>query len=372
MQNSFPFNIGDVARLCDIPIKKTKGNEYVDCPFCGKKKKLNINFDKNQYRCPRCNNGGSMLKLYSETTGFRGSNGEIVAKIKEELGIDSDTFIPQTKSQKADKDDTQNEELIVDFEKMKRWDKVYRAFLSKLHLGEIHRQKLLHDRYMDAKDVERFMFKSVPVFGYKYICQQLVDEGYNLNGVGGFYYDVDGWNIQMNPKVTGYIIPIWNYFGYIEGLQVRLDRPFNKYKYHLISSDGQKMGTKTPAVPFYVGGKRQSHTLFLTEGFFKAAIPNKIFGYNIMALPGVNNQKEFERLIPYLKKDGITKIKECFDSDYRTNKNVADAKALLKALVEENGFAYESFEWDSQMGKGIDDYAIYRLKEYVRCQKEQK
>lgn len=362
--NSFPFNIGDVARLCDIPIKKTKGNEYVDCPFCGKKRKMNLNYEKNQYRCPRCNEGGSMLKLYSQIKGIEGSNGEIVAKIKEELGIDSDTFVPQAKSQKPVP--SEEEQLVVDFEKMKRCDTVYRAFLAKLGLGEIHRKKLKAERYMNSKDVERFMFKSVPVFGYKYICQQLINEGYTLEGVGGFYYDEDGWNIAMNPKLTGYIIPVWNFFGLIEGLQVRLDKPFGKYKYHLISSDGYEKGTKTTAVPFYVKGNRLSKTLFITEGFFKAAIPNKVFGYSFMALPGVNNQKELARLISYIKESGVTHITECFDADFRTNENVADAKATLKKLILDNGFTYETFVWDEEKGKGIDDFALSTLKEYVQ------
>lgn len=356
--SSFPFSIGDVAQLCDIPIKKKKGNEYVDCPFCGKKKKMNINFQKNQYRCPRCNNGGSMLKLYASIKGIEGSNGEIVAKIKEELGLENDTFIPNTSKKFNDT----KEELVVDFERMKQWDTVYRAFLSKLGLGEYHKRILYKDRFMEPKDIERFLFKSAPIFGCKTICKELVKEGYLLEGVGGFYYDNDGWNLAI-PHMTGYIIPVWNYFGCIQGLQLRLDKSQGKYKYHLISSDGYYKGTKTPAVPFYTKGKRQSNTLFLTEGFFKAAIPNKIFGYNIMALTGVNNQKEFERLIPYIKKNGITKITECFDADYRTNPNVASAKEALKELIEKSGLIYESFTWDSKMGKGLDDFALTRLKE---------
>lgn len=359
MLNSFPFNIGDVAQLCDIPIKKNKGNEYVDCPFCGKKRKMNINYEKNQYRCPRCNNGGSMLKLYSQIKGIEGSNGEIVEKIKEELGIDSDTFVPQVTAKKAVT--SEEEQLVVDFDKMKRWDTVYRAFLSKLGLGEIHRNKLKNDRFMGAEDVERFMFKSVPVFGYKYICKQLINEGYTLEGVGGFYYDVDGWNIAMNPKLTGYIIPVWNFFGFIEGLQVRLDKPFGKYKYHLISSDGYKKGTKTTTIPFFVKGNVENTTLVLSEGFFKAAIPNKIYGYSVLALNGVNSQKEFKRIIPYIKKAGYKTILEAFDADYVNNPNVAKAKDDIKNIIIDNGFNYRTHQWDISKGKGLDDFALNHL-----------
>ena len=53
-----------------------------------------------------------MLKLYSQIKGIEGSNGEIVVKIKEELGIDSDTFIPQSKVQKSVP--SEEEQLVVD------------------------------------------------------------------------------------------------------------------------------------------------------------------------------------------------------------------------------------------------------------------
>ena len=42
MSYDFPFTLRDVAELCGIPTSTTKDNEYVTCPFCGKKKKMNI------------------------------------------------------------------------------------------------------------------------------------------------------------------------------------------------------------------------------------------------------------------------------------------------------------------------------------------
>ena len=42
MSYDFPFTLRDVAELCGIPTSTTKDNEYVTCPFCGKKKKMNL------------------------------------------------------------------------------------------------------------------------------------------------------------------------------------------------------------------------------------------------------------------------------------------------------------------------------------------
>lgn len=351
---SFPFGIRDICNLCGITVKAQNKSEYVTCPFCGKPKKLNINFERNQYRCPRCGESGSMLKLYATLKGFVGkSNGEIVAEIKKELNI-GDNYTPFNNPIEPKK----AEPLTIDFEKMNRTDLVYRAFLSQLGLGFIHRQKLKEDRHMSDIDINRFMFRSVPLFGYKHICKSLIDKGFQLEGIGGFYWDVDGWNIAINPKITGYIIPVWNYFNKIAGIQIRMDNPMNGYKYHLVSSSDYPQGTSTKTEPFYIAGTRKKDTLIVSEGFFKAAIPNKFFAYNCMALFGVNNQKEFERLIPFLKEDGIKNVVEAFDADFKTNNNVRTAKKKFKDLVVNNGFNYSTFEWDISQGKGLDDYVL--------------
>lgn len=361
--SDFPFGIEDVARTLGFSVKGKSQvkSEYINCPFCGKKKKLNLNYSKDQFRCPACNVGGSMLKLYSLCSGFEGTNGEIVAKIKEDLGIDS----YNSKHFHSTSQPPVQESLNVDFQEMEHWDKVYRALLGKLGLGDIHYKRLRSERHMSDEEISRYMFKSVPLLSYTRICSELIAEGYDLEGVGGFYYDEEAksWNIAMNPKITGYIIPVWNFFGKIQGLQVRLDKPFGSYKYHLISSDDYPKGTKTTAVPFFVKGEhpRKAQTLVVTEGFFKAAISNQIFGCDVMALFGVNNQKEFERLIPYIKKRGYTKIVEAFDADYVKNENVANAKKAFAKICVENGFELQEFSWDISKGKGLDDFALWSL-----------
>lgn len=65
-------------------------------------------------------------------------------------------------------------------------------------------------------------------FGYKGICERLISEGYNLEGVPGFYLDANRWTVNINSNTTGIIVPAHNIFGYIDSLQIRLDRPFGK------------------------------------------------------------------------------------------------------------------------------------------------
>lgn len=87
-------------------------------------------------------------------------------------------------------------------------------------------------------------------FGYKGICERLISEGYNLEGVPGFYLDANRWTVNINSNTTGIIVPAHNIFGYIDSLQIRLDRPFGKQKYIWISSDGEPHGTKASATAF--------------------------------------------------------------------------------------------------------------------------
>ena len=81
-----------------------------------------------------------------------------------------------------------------------------------------------------------------------------------------------------------------------------------------------------------------------------------------MALPGVNNQKEFLRIIPAIKQAGYKNIIEAFDADFRINEDVARAKEVLKKLIIENGLNYSQFEWELKDGKGLDDYALSYLR----------
>lgn len=357
MANDFPFTISSVAYLCGI---KTKGgsrkSEYVDCPFCGRRKKMNFNYEKNVFHCPACGEGGHMLALYSKLKGLSLSNGEITAMIKDELNISDDTPEKQIKKEKPKRtNDIINTQIDVD--RMKHLDCVYRAFLNKLCLSDMHKQKL-YDRQLTDDDIKLWQFRSVPILGYKSICKELIEENYILEGVPGFYLDVDKWNVNFNPKMTGIIVPTFNILGYIEGLQVRLDRPFGKTKYMWLTSDGKYKGTGAKAIPFFVKGTRRNDTLVITEGAFKAIIPNKVWGYSILGIAGVNNQKELFKIIPIIKKMGYTKIVEAFDADYRFNESVKKAKETLKCMLTEQGFAYSSFEWDYAEGKGLDDYAI--------------
>lgn len=364
MSNDFPFTLRDVAYLCGISTDFTKENEYITCPFCGRKKKMNLKYSTGQYNCPACGEGGHMLRLYAKLNGMEDkTNAEITFAIKKELGI-TDSFASTVYKNSVNVNITKVKKQIVraSIDESKRIDKIYRDFLDKLSLSEMHYKNLIN-RGLNDRDIQKWKFKSVPMFGYKRIAEELIDKGHDLNGVGGFYKDADRWTVNINSKMTGIIIPAWNIDGLIEGLQIRLDVPFGKCKYLWISSAGKCSGTGTKATPFFAKGLRRNDTLVITEGAFKAIIPSKIFGYSVLGIPGVNNQTEIKKIIPQIKKMGYKKIVEAFDADFRFNENVKSAKTKLKEMMESFGFEYDTFVWDYSKGKGLDDFAVNSLKE---------
>ena len=93
--SDFPFTIEQIALdLLNLKERHRGAVSFdVDCPFCGKRGKMNINTRKNTYRCNICDDGskgskssGGMLDLYANVMG--GMNlSEAYREICEQLGI---------------------------------------------------------------------------------------------------------------------------------------------------------------------------------------------------------------------------------------------------------------------------------------------
>ena len=59
MNEVFPFDISDIVFLLNLKIRRKNQTSWdCDCPFCGKEGKLNINLEKNVFRCNKCGEGG--------------------------------------------------------------------------------------------------------------------------------------------------------------------------------------------------------------------------------------------------------------------------------------------------------------------------
>lgn len=71
MNEVFPFDISDIVFLLNLKIRRKNQTSWdCDCPFCGKEGKLNINLEKNVFRCNKCGEGGGQIQLYSKVYGL--------------------------------------------------------------------------------------------------------------------------------------------------------------------------------------------------------------------------------------------------------------------------------------------------------------
>jgi len=79
----FPFCMSDIVGLLNLTIRRKHASSIdVDCPFCNHKKGiLNINLEKNVYRCNYCDKHGGMLSLYGSCYNL--SNQESYIRIVE-------------------------------------------------------------------------------------------------------------------------------------------------------------------------------------------------------------------------------------------------------------------------------------------------
>lgn len=238
--SGFNYDITDVVHLLQLRVRhKNSSSMDVNCPFCGETKgKMNVNLQKNVFRCNRCDASGGMLELYGRLHGV--SSAEANRQIREALGKGE----YRTNYQVAPKKEPVvifNAEL-ADADVI---DRTYQEMLSLLTLNDKH-QEDLKKRGLTEEQIEIQRYRSVPLFGIKNMVQKLLESGQTVKGVPGFYEDQDGkWTINFSSKNSGILIPIQSPEGKIQGFQIRLDQVMEGRKYIWLSSVKFKNGVSS-------------------------------------------------------------------------------------------------------------------------------
>ena len=159
-----------------------------------------------------------------------------------------------------------------------------------------------------------------------------------------------------------------------------LDDGDNKCRY--ITSSNWNYGTKSVpkchfACDFYpdFDGERVPYfkdgIVLVTEGVIKADIIHLMTGYSVIALPGVNNRKDLLSKFDFLKLLGVETIVNMFDTDEKTNKQVADHSAKFRTEILNAGFIYKRATWNdvcpesNKLLKGYDDYLMYKHRHII-------
>jgi hypothetical protein len=247
---------------------------------------------------------------------------------------------------------------------------IYSALLGRLGLSPARRDGLLA-RGLDAKSIAAGEYRDTPTREEGDGIARLL-EPLGLAGVPGFYFR-GGW--RMVGCFPGTFVPYRDAQGLIRGLSYRLDVPLvnekgkAKAKYLWLSSDpeatfedgGQKYprGTKLTPPLHFAGAARlnSAREVCLTEGALKADVASHLLGVPIIAAGGVSQwgggfAANFKRHFP------AARATICFDSDWRSNKDVRHALEKLMADLRDAGARYVVRSWPRHEAKGIDDLAL--------------
>ncbi len=343
----------DVVSLLGLPTPSGgRSSFYVQCPCCDdspRNRHLNVNLKKEVFRCPKCGVHGGMFDLYSLYTG--------IPRDKARNAIMDKVFPsekPVIKRQVTVPEPMTIESPLADIETRHA---TYTALLSLLSLANDHITNL-KNRGISDNDIKRLGYKSTPVFGMSSIAGQLLDKGFTLAGVPGFYMDEnDKWVFVLEQR--GILIPVRDRYGRIQGLQIRRDNA-EKRKFRWVSSVERKCGCGSTSWVHIAGPIRP--VMLLTEGPMKADVIYALSGLSVIAVPGVNALKSLKPVLEDLKAEGLTTIKTAFDMDLLCNFHVKDGYNALMSLLNEMGFKYMTYLWNPYY-KGLDDYIYHIFKE---------
>ena len=355
--SGFDYGILDVVQV--LHLRKRRGN-YYDCPFCGETHgKLNINVEKNVFRCNRCDASGGMLKLYADLHNVT------LSEANQQI----------------------REAELAPIEEIHR---TYQRMLSMLTLNRKH-QEDLQRRGLKPEQIEAQRYRSVPLFGMKKLVKRLAEEGYMVKGVPGFYRDTDGnWTINFKAENSGILIPIVSLDGFIQGFQIRVDHVTDTKKYIWLSSVNYDQGVSSGS-PVHVIGDLAAERVYLTEGALKGTIAHYLSGATFVCVAGVNQYRNLKPVLERMKGYGMKQLLEAYDMDKKMKVacNKHDSKCAVcferspvicqhkvyeicrELSLPMNRMVWdmdESGEWNGKH-KGIDDYlAAIKQKEGTGAQ----
>lgn len=367
-QYDLPFNIMDVAGILNIRIKRPgRKSIYTDCPFCGDTRgKMNLNLEKNQFRCNYCGESGGAIALYAKAHGL--SNSVAYREICEILYGDANP--KEYKSAAKPKIDLpSNSEIASVYDR----NQTYEMMMSMLKLTDKHIDDLMK-RGLSLEQIRKNGYRSTPAFGFEQMAKALQDKGCVVKGIPGFYEKSNGaWTINFKSYCSGILIPYRTISGLIQAFQIRLDRPFvdekgHKTKYIWLSSVDEEKGTSSQSPAHFVGDPCDEQAVFVTEGALKADIAAALSGRTFIAIAGTGCIDSLKEPFEIIKRNGVSKVYEALDMDKTENQYVAKAACKLTEMIKSFGFKTKTtkWKWDKskpEENKGIDDMLLSKRKE---------
>lgn len=337
--------IVDTARRCGLVLdSRTLRRSEVEasCPFCGDhgagKYHLSLNTDTDQYRCNLCGAHGNSVSLYARINSV--SNKEAYLELKK--GGNVYRFPQQPTPQ-----NTERQPLPLEARHA-----AYSTMLECMTLLDRHGENLL-GRGLSEERIRRNQYRSMPETerGRRLLAELLRSLGHELLGLPGFRTYYGEWTLG---GPNGFLIPVRNKDGLIQGLKIRLDDDRER-KYRWFSSRKMPNGTRSYSW-VHVTGNTTRKRAYLTEGPLKGDVASFLAKDALfVCLGGVSALGGLKDTILDL---GVTEVVEAMDMDQMTNMDVR--KAILKMRQEMKtvkGLKYTKYTWNPAY-KGVDDYLL--------------
>lgn len=226
--------------------------------------------------------------------------------------------------------------------------------LAHLTLLPKHGENLL-ERGLSEERIRRNEYRSMPETerGRRLLTDLLRSHGHDLHGIPGFRTYYSDWTLS---GPSGFLIPVRNKDGLIQGLKIRLDdaQQANR-KYRWLSSRNLPSGTRSYSW-VHVTGNTQSKRAFLTEGPLKGDVASFLAQDALfICIGGVNALNGLNDTIRSL---GVREVVEAMDMDQMTNPNVRSAILTMRKEVRKiPGIRYSKYTWNPAY-KGVDDYLL--------------
>lgn len=267
----------------------------------------------NTYQGFCCGAKGNMLTLYAELKGIYGAERYKIAyrEIKEALRINGTNG---TKSICGSWEQVKVHLPEEETASLDKRDGVYQRMLEMLSLSDIHR-KALEGRGLSTAQIEAFRFRSTPVYGTEGLARKLIQEGYSLAGIPGFFVNArKNWDVAFYRRNSGFLCPALSLEGKVAGFQIRLDQPYDDRKYLWLSSVNKSRGASSKSPILFLGNAYDT-TVRVTEGILKPIVAYSLSGQTFLGTPGVNQYKELEKALKVMKANGLKEVLECYDMD---------------------------------------------------------
>ena len=362
----------------DLPgVKKYRRADSFDsdCPFCGGRRKLNVNTAKGLFRCNKCDTSGNAVKLHALLTK---SEKETAVKDIKKMFAGADSSLKVKYAKPAEK----TEEFQVAPLEIRDYE--YRTLLDSLTLSKRHHDQLVA-RGFSEEEIVKYQFKTLPDSDSEAsrLGEYVTGKGllFQYGRTPGFFveYDAPGdikWlhyttKVVWVEKQRGMAMPVKTIDGKISLLHVRYDPPEESapayikeayHKYAWVSSAGLPSGCSVTGCEniHYAGDWSVPHeTVYLTEGVLKATLASALSKRPFIGIAGVNNTSQLGLNLRMLKERGTKKIAICIDMDYREKPQVAKALQKIQGIIVQCGLKPVVLTWNEKY-KGIDDYLFAR------------